>query len=201
MPDITNHRDPFKDVLIYEDQLPLQWQAVEWPVNINRLESLNRENELLFQVLLSRDEALAEKEDELSESITELKHLETKVNLLLNWVGHLMMQAAPLPECQPIKISAFGFAFMSSTALQPDDYCLVEWFPDSHYPQAIKLFVKVLECTRDTDTTDTGTNGQLLKIITEFAGVSEQLQDSISKYIFRHHRRCIAQQKRMKQQN
>jgi len=196
----TNNQAPFKDVLYYEDELPIRWKGINWPVTPNYLDAINRENELLLQVLLSSDETLPEKEEEIPEAKTELRHLDTKINLLLNWVGNLMMQASPLPESQRIRISAFGIAFNSTPLLTPGEYLLVEWFPDHHYPQALKLFVHVLEYMVDTDNIEQRAD-QPANTIAEFVGGSEHVQDLISKYIFRHHRRGIAQQKRMKQKD
>jgi len=219
-PDKTDTRKHalFNNALVYEDRLPMRWQPISWPAKSHYLDAVNRENELLLQVLLSRDEVLTDQEEDVTESKSELKHLDTKINLLLNWVGNLMLQATPLPESQRIKISAFGIAFSSTIFLKAGDYLLVECFPDRHYPQAIKLFVQVLE--RRDDDNRVGENGVAenragehsvgehsagengvgtnANVVAEYVGVSDHVQDLISKYIFRHHRRCIAQQKRMK---
>lgn len=183
-------KNPLEDILLYEQTLPVKWDAFDLEGSEQRLSEINRDNELLLHVLLGQDDVLRESEDNRHESNLELQRLDAKLNLLLSWLGQWLVSNQGLPETRPISISEQGVGLILPITKDVGESLLLEVYLNSQFPQPIRLPC-VIYAANDTPT---GRN-----IIASFTGLTTEVHDLIEKFIFRHHRRLVALRRKQDQ--
>lgn len=172
--------DSSNEGLLYEGSLPVSFQPIECFPGEGQLALVNEKNENFLKTSLTRHESM--EVDEHDEISLELRRQDLKINLLLDMVGELLVQTNKLPAEVMLRLTATGLEYDGdSAAHKAGDKLEIALYISPSTPRALKLYGEVL--TSDADSI----------ISIGFIGVSQAVQDWLEKFIFRHHRRIIAQ--------
>ncbi len=175
---------PLEGVLVYEDSLPVAWEArpeteTEW-----ELARASEQNEHLLRFANLLGEQHRERTDEESEWDSRLSRIESKVDLLVDLFSRLLEQNASAMQAGPVRLSGAGIEWQSPVAPESGANIWVQLQLDRRLPGTLRLPAKVLEVV-EVD------NEQ--RITAGFQALGEGVQDQLEKIIFRHHRRQVAQ--------
>jgi hypothetical protein len=175
----------FFEGLFYEDILPLEWRRLGTEPEHMYLAHLNETNDDTLRMLAIMDERSLEKTEEGATVAAELTRLETKVNLLLDMVGQILANHLLLPEQIPVRLGANGIEFAHAKPPTAHERVVVSLYLHPRYPRPFEVLGKVVSVD------DTGQGAYWVRV--RFEGVSHSVEDWLEKFIFRRHRRLIAQ--------
>ncbi|MCG5499533.1 PilZ domain-containing protein [Ectothiorhodospira lacustris] len=175
--------DPFKDVLVIRDRLPLAVEPVAGIPPAEELARINEANESLLRVCAGMDDVQPRRTDDAGEVSQELLRIESKVNLLVEMVSLLLHAHARIPPPVPVRISAEGLGWAQPEAQQPGQILCLSFYLCPQFPKPLTLFARVASC-------ESAASGHELSVL--FQGMSSALEDGIQKMVFRRHRRSIA---------
>lgn len=173
--------------LIYEDLIPLRWSAVTLTLTEAQRARLQEANEEALRMIAALDEHPAETSNEHDAVAQELQRLDFKLNLVLDLVGQLLSQHLVLPAPMPVRLGSNSMEWDAADAPGVGGLVNVELFLSRKYPRAITLHGRV----RQVDALE-----GVHRVEVIFEGVSALVQESLEKFIFRHHRRRIAHARR-----
>ncbi len=158
------------------------------PLSVGLLSSRPSEQELLRandsnELLLRSVSALEEKIDfeENDELVQELRRQDMKLNLILDMIGALLMQQQVIPASRELQLSAGGLRASVSPNPAESQYCHVQLYIEPAIPRPLSFFG---QCHPSAQ-------AGLTDVL--FIGLSQTVTDNLDKFIFRHHRRRIAQ--------
>ncbi len=172
---------------VYEDCLPLSWNALNSKPDSAVLLAIQNENEETLKVICSLDEVHHENDDPQGVHAQQLMRLDAKVNFLMDMVGQLLLNSLTIPAATKMSLSADGIQWIDRQALDIGDYIHVQLYLKVKYPNPVILPALVKSVTR----VEGG-----YKITSEFDSLSTGVEEWIEKLIFRHHRRAIALSRR-----
>jgi hypothetical protein len=172
--------------LHYDDHLPLRWR----PASVAEQTSshIAEANAEFLRVMTAFEEHGPERSDERPELAHEILRIESKLNLLLDLMGRLLAQQLKLPAPVPVSLSAERLAWTSAKAPSVGDTLLVELYLRPEYPSPLTLPVKVLSVIPEK-------GGR--RTTAEIVNLDDKVREWWEKTIFRHHRRQIAQARRL----
>ncbi len=177
----------FFEGLSYEDIMPLEWRRLGTEPDHTYLAHLNEANEDTLRMLAIMDERSVEKNEEGTTLAAEIIRLETKVNLLLDMVGQILTNHLLLPDQIPVRLGASGVEFAHTKPPKVDDRIVITLYLHQRYPRPLEIAGHVVSVD------DTGQGAYWVKA--RFEGLSTSVEDWLEKFIFRRHRRLIAQSK------
>ncbi|MBK1674916.1 hypothetical protein CKO35_16810 [Ectothiorhodospira shaposhnikovii] len=180
---MTRH-DPFDDVLVIRDRLPLAVEPVAGIPAAEEMARINEANESLLRVCASMDDALPRRLDEGSEVSQELSRIESKVNLLVEMVSLLLHAHARIPPAIPVRLSAEGLGWIQADPLPRGQALRLTFHLCPQFPKPLTLYGRVTAI----EAVEAGHD-----LSVSFLGMSPSLEDGIQKMVFRRHRRSIAQ--------
>lgn len=185
--DDENHFNDKKGALIVEPYVGLTWQSL--PDNFSP--GFIHKNNLLTLFLL---ESLQDTQHHDVASAThsrqslELQKIDSKLNILLGLVAQLLNHDAPLPRFQKLKFSIQGIQWLEThDCPQPKQAVLIDLFLDTENHHALKL-AGVVETVKHTE------SGKQIQV--RFDTVHNEIAEHLEKWIFRQHRREVAQRRR-----
>lgn len=185
---LPEHVPPLEHQVCYKDTLPYLLHLRDAPLTDTMTTNYNRSNEFTLQTLFTLDDSGRDSEDAGDEARMELAKLDSKLNLLLHWVGKLIQNHSPIPAPCPILLSAQGAQLCAPTCVQEGDLVMLELYLNEQFPQPLELPATVIKTAPSNPIQP---NTTVL-----FQHLSEQCSDLVTKLIFRRHRRQIAQRKR-----
>lgn len=173
--------DPFSGALTHVDRLPLAWQPLPRLPTEPELAEANRSLVALLGLIGSLDEPPPSVE-EIPELAAPLLRLNQKLDLALELLGQLLARERVPPPAVQVCLSARGVSWRPDPvpAAGPG-WLTLHLLP--HVPKALEL-PALLQSRPD------GT------VVAEFQGVEPPLGDALERFVFRRHRRAIAQAKR-----
>jgi atypical PilZ domain-containing cyclic di-GMP receptor len=175
--------------LAFEDRLPLTWQILKSPPEAMDLANLQIANQEILCVVLSLEEHPSDSADDYAAGAEDLARIDFKLNLLLDLVGQLIVRQIALPASVPVKLTPTEIRWESAEALEVGSTVRIEVYLTHQYPRPLVLVGRVSGVQRVPDGFD---------IAVGLEGLSEAVQQSIEKLIFRHHRRLIAHSRRVR---
>lgn len=174
---------PFQDsAVVYSGSLPLSLELMSGPPPEHELLRANEGNELLLRSVSVLEEKVDH--DENDEIVQELKRQDMKLNLILDMIGTLLMQQQVIPVARELQLSASGVLLGIAANCALDQHCRIQLYIEPAIPKPLILYGQCHPSTASGMT----------DIV--FNGVSQAVKDNLDKYIFRHHRRRIAQAKK-----
>ncbi len=180
--------DPLAEGVCYEEGLPLTWRRLEAPVDSARWHELNARNEAALRLLCIRMEGPRESTDEQASS-HELAQIDFKLSLLMDLVGELLVRQLEMPVTRRVRLGSQGLLWEGpegqETRLAVGDRVLVTVYLDPYCPRPVAFPGRVYRSEQVLDL------DYRAGIVLE--GLSETVQDWLDRFIFRHHRRRIAQ--------
>lgn len=174
--------------LVYAESIPLSWKATASPRDSAETSRQQQANEDILRMILGLDEHRPELPDEESALIQELVRLDFKLNLLLDLVGQVLAGQIAIPEPVPVKLGASSVQWDCRDPPPAVGALLqVAVYLDLRYPRPVVLPGRV----QGVQSIDGGH-----RLMVEFEELGKPVQDWLEKFIFRHHRRSVAQAKR-----
>ena len=165
---------------------PLTWQIQTRTPDTATWSQIDAANSHLLHLQLVLDDKLSDVQtDDNPEHKPELQRLETKLDYLIDLIGHLARQQMALPEPVAVSLSSYTLCWHWG-ATPPTERSLVkvELFLPPVITQALQLFVTITGVIAE----DTGGYQIQAEMISHNAAFYQQLD----RIIFRHHRREIA---------
>ena len=151
--------------VVYTGSLPLSITLMSGAPVEQELLRANEANELLLRSVSALEEKIDT--DENDEIAQELRRQDMKLNLILDLLGALLLQQQVIPEARELQLSAAGLRTAVSPVPASGQHCRIQLYIDSA--------------------------GQGGATDVAFIGLSQVVTDHLDKFIFRHHRRRIAQ--------
>ena len=168
------------DELALDDVLPCAWQPLASPLPSATLARYQDSNLRILQACMALDESTAMDKGEESAQAAEATRLEVKVNLLLDMVSRLLAQNAPRPTPVRVRFNARG----------------ATWVPpnNSHLQVGAGIFEIYLHDSVGDPLRMPGRieRVSVQQIETRFDPQPDAVCNLIDKFIFRRHRRRIA---------
>lgn len=175
--------------VIYSDILPFEWGSTH-DLNEEGIARLNFENDECLRHLLLLDDYLQEGGDE-DEVYPGLARIELKVNLLLDLMGQLLARQTLFPPKKSVRIAGTGIEWIDQSI--NDDFPIlnqlgvIKIYLNSSYPRCLKLPCKIASYSVESEGN---------KLVGTFEHINQGVRSQLEKWIFRRHRRVIAQERR-----
>lgn len=169
--------------LAYQGDLPLSWSVPEKPLDVARTLQLQNKNEEILHTFLELGGIHADVNEEPRENDSDLVRLESKIDLALKLLGQIYARGVDLPDLCSLTLGIDYAQWTDKQAPLVNQHIHLEIFLDSQYPRPLvfpALVQSVIKQKNDFNIT----------VALEFPG--EPVYFSLEKFIFRHHRRCIA---------
>src|SRR5688572_21514657 len=164
--------------LEFNGRLPLSVEKIAQTPTAAELVLVNGGNEqLLKTVMLLEEKVDADEDDEI---LQELKKQDMKITLLLDMLSTLIIQTNAIPPAQDITLIDSGIRIRNSNIAGYDGLACVKIYINAAIPRPLVLYGT---CQTEADSQD-------LQIT--FQGMSPSLINGLDKYIFRFHRRMVA---------
>jgi len=171
--------DPLAGSLSHSEPLAVVWQATPALAEGLELADLNRRATALLGLLGGLDEPAPLPEDD-PQLAAHLQRLDHKLDLLLGLVGQWLTRELTVPAPQPVRLGVRGVLWQAALPPGPGRVSL---YLRPTLPVALQLPALLSALP----------HGQVLA---EFQGLDPQLADALERYIFRQHRRAVAQARR-----
>ncbi len=165
---------------------PISWEEID--PNKEILSSYAGNNFNRLQVIQGLEEASTETLEEFPGLAREIQRLDFKLNVLLELVGHIATKEHVLPPPSSILLNSEAIQWTSQMAPLEGSQVKIELFLDMRFPFPIVLSGRV-------DAVEPVQSG-LYSTTVVLDKQGEIVQELMDKYIFRIHRRQIAQMKR-----
>lgn len=165
--------------VVYTGSLPLSVTLMSGAPLEQELLRANESNELLLRSVSALEEKIDT--DESDEIAQELRRQDMKLNLILDLLGALLLQQQVIPETRELQLSAAGLRAVVSPTPAPAQHCRIQLYIEPAIPKPLTLFGQC-HVSAQAGATDIA-----------FVGLSQTVTDHLDKFIFRHHRRRIAQ--------
>ena len=169
--------------LIYEDLLPLQWQALAGEISALEIAKLDAKNEEVLRFIDALDEHPGKSLAEHASVSQELARFEVKFDLILSLVSQLLSVYFPLPTPVHVRLTPSGVHWVSNEAVAPGSRGMVEIYLSNRCPRPLVFSGRV----ENVEQEELG-----YRITFQFSELSEPIRERLEKLIFRHHRRSVA---------
>jgi hypothetical protein len=179
------------DELALEDILPFSWGSLSTPLPAATLGRYAEINARMLQVCLALDEqAPRDAPDDQTPQAAELARLDLKVNLLLDMLGRLLAQHQPRPAPARIRFNARGASWRpvggaDLVMFRPNTSGLLEIHLHESMLDPLRLVGRVSRVTQES-------------VEVDLERSSDALTNLLAKFIFRQHRRRIADTRQAK---
>ena len=164
--------------VVYTGSLPLSIELLTEAPREQELLQANEGNETLLRSITALEEKMDHDEDD--ELAQELKRQDMKLNLILDLIGTLLQQYQVIPQARDIQLTAASVRLNLVLNAQTQ-YCRVQLYIEPSIPKPLTLFGRCHPSSQ----------AGMTDVI--FEGLSQSVTDNLDKFIFRHHRRRIAQ--------
>lgn len=171
--------DPLEQCFSLSVDLPLRVQIMPNKIAAYDLERINILNNTLLDIVLSQSEVPMETPDVDETLLRQLKLTEAKVDLALLWLSRLVFPDTQIPVAQKLQLNTFGLRFHETQAFTQGEYLQIQLFVDGALAEPIRLEAEVHSLEHEV-------------VTARFIGMMESVRDKLEKYIFRSHRRAIA---------
>lgn len=165
--------------IVFSGSLPLSIELLSSAPLEHELLRANEGNELLLRSVAVLEEKIDH--DENDELVQELRRQDMKLNLILDMIGTLLMQQQMIPAPRELQMSASGLRLGIAPTPAITQFCRVQLYIEPAIPKPLTLYGQC-QASAQPGMTDVA-----------FRGLSQTVTDNLDKFIFRHHRRRIAQ--------
>ena len=174
--------------LYYESNISLVCQLVDSLPGDNEQVKINEDNSRFLKALAALNEGAPEAGEELPQTAAELQRLDLKLNLLLEMVGQLLASQRTLPAPTKVSLGHMGIEWVAQDCPPPGAQVCIEVYLSNELPSPLTFHgVAVLADAEG------GSASASKRVQVRFVGLNAALQDDLEKFIFRRHRRSIAQ--------
>lgn len=174
----SNTVDPLAGGLSHADRLVLAWHPLAALPEGAELAEANSHAAALLQLLGNLDEPPPL--DESPQLAAHLHRLDQKLDVLLNLMGQWLNRELALPEPQPLRLGLRGVVWQAPLPAGPG---WINLYLHAGLPTALRLPAQLLPMSDGS-------------VLAEFHGLDPAVTDGLERYIFRCHRRSVAQARR-----
>lgn len=160
--------------ILLERSLPLNW-TVQAPKAVL---PDTQHNQLVLSLLDTVEESATRSPEH--ETSPEWLRVETKLNVIMLLLGQLLQARQPLPPAVDIRFTSDTLAWKTDQPLPPGSLLAVSVYPESSLPMPVEFLARIVAF-----------EAPWLEV--DMHGLSEEQQAMWSRWIFRQHRRQIAQ--------
>ena len=165
--------------LVFAGSIPLTSRLIEELPGDTEMAFVNEKNEHTHRASLLSTETV--EGDEHDEVLMHLKRQELKIDLLMDMMGEVLAQHSDIPKEHWVRLRTAGVQWQETgKSLSIHDKLEINLFVTPPIPRPVTFFAVVESIDNSL-------------VSASFQGVSQTVQDSLDKIIFRHHRRTIAQ--------
>lgn len=183
----TNSNDASQSRSVaYQANLPVKWEVLTGSSDASQRLAASARNEELLSALLVLDEAPAEPDDEPSSE--QWLRLDAKLNLIVSLLSEFVAQQKGLPPAMPVNVSLnrleigpIGLASMPENGAA----LLLDLYLSPQLPRSLKLTGRVEAIEQVLD------QGGMFTL--HLDSLAESTQNLLERYVFRQHRRAVAQ--------
>ncbi len=169
------------DGLRFQGLLPLSVTPLAELPGEAELAALNGANEALLAGLRSLNEK-PELED-ADQLHAEVRRLDYKLSLVLDLLSLLLQRTQPLPPAQAIVLESHRLQLAGPLPAAP---CYrIELYLETAIPKPLRLYARSIGAADEP--------GASASYSLEFIGVGQPVQDGLDRFLFRQHRRQVAQ--------
>lgn len=166
----------------FQAELPVAWEPLPGPPSEVGEVSGNLANEELLGNLLILDEAIAEPEEDTQQE--HWRRVEAKLDLMLSLLGEMLAGQRGLPAARPVRLGGDVLCIDGITD-QPlpaaGEWLRVQLYLMPGIPRPLMVAAEVLP----TEAPD--------RLLLRLTGLPETTQNLLERFVFRQHRRAIAQ--------
>jgi hypothetical protein len=171
---MTESPDSLGSGVALEDRLPIRCHGSSEAAR-------PQDNEDTLRAILSLDEHHhSELNDEDPALAQEFARLESRLNLVMELVGQLLVRQLALPEPVPLRLFAGGVEWETARPPSPGQPAMIELYVCRRLPRPLWLPATMVGAPRP------GWSAA------RFAELGEAVQEQLEMLIFRHHRRQVA---------
>lgn len=178
-PDPADPLNPFAGSLTHTESLTVVWRPQPALPGAADLAESNRRAAALLTLLGNLDEPTQPPEDD-PQLAAHLLRLDQKADLLLNLVGQWLTRELALPAPQPVLLAVRGIVWRAN---EPAAVGWVDIYLRAGLPVALSLPAELTPLP-------TG------DVLAQFQQLDAALTESLERYVFRCHRRAVAQARR-----
>ena len=163
--------------LEYRALLPLAWQ--DGQPSPQQISDWMRENVTALHAIAALEGPTHERELDRTAGVDyTAARLEAKMDLLMQWVGKLLLAQHPLPPATEVLLGAKSISWKCPIALKPGQFGVLSIYLAPRLPMPLIFPVQIQTCAAGQ------AQAQLLHM-------SEEAQDSLDRTLFRYHRRAL----------
>lgn len=161
----------------YHAHLPLAWQ--DGQATAPQTADWMRENVTALHAVAALESQPHERElDHTANVDFTAARLEAKMDLVLQWVGKLLLAQHPLPPATDIILGSQNISWKCPVELKAAQFGVITLYLAPNLPMPLILPVQIIACSTGQ------ARAQLLHLSTE-------AQDALDRALFRHHRRAL----------
>ncbi len=164
----------------FQAELPVAWEPL--PAPPAEQVSGSQANEELLGNLLILDEAVADPEEDAQQE--HWRRVEAKLDLMLSLLGEVLAGQCGLPAARPVRLGG-GVLCVDGISDQPlpaaGDWLRVQLYLMPGIPRPLVVVAEVLPSETPK------------RLLLRLTGLPETTRDLLERFVFRQHRRAIAQ--------
>lgn len=166
----------------YHGRLPLLVETLDTlPAEFEQLR-ISESNELLLKAVSVLEDK--PEHDETDPVHQELKRQDLKITLLLDMLGSLLVQNCLLPQPQEVELTTDTLQLRSGEPVASGQLCRISLYIDGAVPKPLVLFAHSQPAQPDY-------------VSFVFTALAQNVRDNLDKFIFRYHRRLVAQNRKV----
>ena len=169
-------QSPMHGHVLLERALPLSWCVL--PADTPTQASGPAHNHILFNLLDKLEEPVSHKPD--ADNASELLRIEAKLNVIMQLLGLVLQNKEPLPPAVTLRFTNETLAWQVEQPLPVGSRLQLTLYPDPTIPLGMTFAAQVC-----------GVMERWLEV--DMHGLSEDEQAIWSRWVFRQHRRQVAQ--------
>jgi hypothetical protein len=171
------------DYLKFQGYLPLQLLPLTDQLSDTDISDINRQNELYLNALKLLTEKI--ETDETDQYAQEIKRIDQKLSIVIDLLTDILHGAKVMPDMHFVELTTETLkADLANQQLASSHKVLISLYLDKSLPKPITFYATNL----GSDNTD---NFSTFKL----ESVSHAVKDALERFIFRYHRRKIAELK------
>lgn len=161
----------------YQAHVHLSWQ--DGAANPQQIAEWMHDNVTALNALTALEGSGHEREFERTGNVDyTAARLEAKLDLLLQWVGKLLLKQNPMPPVTEVVLGSQRVRWKCPIPLKAGQQGVISLYLTSSLPVPLILPVKILDCS----------GGQAEA---EILHISDDAQDALDRTLFRYHRRAL----------
>jgi hypothetical protein len=171
----------FSERVSCEDRWRFDCVAVGWPLPAAEAARLAERNAHVLATIAVLEERRADSADEDNPVLQEMARLDAKLTALVDIVNRLLVPADGLPAREPIRFNGVGAVVPAACVPADDGVLLLRLRFDACPSLPLELPARVQRRFDDG------------RVFLVFAELSDATSDAIERFVFRHHRRKVAE--------